>query len=59
MAKTTSELMAMKVVELKKICREGGIPHYKGKSCFTKVELVEAILRAEENVEVDTQSATE
>lgn len=59
MAKNKSELMAMKVAELKQVCKEGGIAHYKGKNCFTKVELVEAILRAEENVEDNTSSATD
>ena len=59
MANNKNDLMAMKVAELKQMCKEGGIPHYKGKNCFTKIELVEAILRAEENVEVDTQSATD
>lgn len=54
-----SDLMAMKVAELKQMCKEGGIRHYKGKNCFTKVELVEAILRAEEKVEDDIQSATD
>lgn len=57
MAKNTSDLMAMKVAELKQICKEGGIKHYKGKNCFKKIELVEAILRAEENVEDNKQSA--
>lgn len=57
MAKNTSDLMAMKVAELKQMCKEGGIRHYNGKNCFKKIELVEAILRAEENVEDNKQSA--
>lgn len=40
------ELQKMKVAELKAICKENGIPHYKGKNCFKKDELVEAILGA-------------
>lgn len=59
MAYNKNDLVAMKVAELKQVCKEGGIRHYKGKNCFTKVELVEAILRAEENVEDNTQSATD
>ena len=59
MAYNKNDLVAMKVVELKQVCKEGGIRHYNGKNCFTKVELVEAILRAEENVEDNTQSATD
>ena len=59
MAYNKNDLMAMKVAELKQVCKEGGIRHYNGKNCFTKVELVEAILRAEENVEDNTQSATD
>lgn len=51
--------MAMKVAELKQMCKEGGIRHYNGKNCFKKIELVEAILRAEENVEDNKQSATD
>ena len=57
MAKNTSDLMAMKVAELKQMCKEGGIKHYKGKTCFTKIEMVEAILRAEGKVEDDIRSA--
>lgn len=57
MAKNTSDLMVMKVTELKQICKEGGIKHYNGKNCFKKIELVEAILRAEGKVEDDIESA--
>ena len=57
MAKNTSDLMAMKVAELKQMCKEGGIRHYNGKNCFKKIELVEAISRAEGKVEDDIRSA--
>lgn len=52
------QLENMKVAELKSICKEKGIPHYHGKSCFRKAEMVEAILRAEKSVE-ETESAKE
>lgn len=57
MAKNTSDLIAMKVAELKQMRKEGGIRHYNGKNCFKKIELVEAILRAEGKVEDDIESA--
>lgn len=53
------ELQKMKVAELKAICKENGIPHYNGKNCFKKDELVEAILGAEKNVESNKKSATD
>ncbi len=52
------QLSKMTVSELKVICKENGIPHYHGKNCFKKVELIEAILGAEKSVE-KTESATD
>ena len=45
------QLEKLKVVELKAICKERGIPHYNGKNCFKKAELIEAILGAEKSAE--------
>ena len=53
------ELQKMKVVDLKAICKKGGIPHYKGKNCFKKDELIDAILGAEKNAESSNKSATD
>lgn len=41
------ELQKMKVAELAAICKDKGIPHYRGKNRFKKDELVVAILGAE------------
>lgn len=40
------ELQKMKADDLVKICKECGIPHYRGKNRFKKDELIEAILKA-------------
>lgn len=45
------ELESMKVADLKKICKERGVKHYHGKNCFKKDEMVEAILKAENETE--------
>lgn len=54
------ELQKMKVAELKAICKKRGIPHYNGKNCFRKDELIEAILGAENSTKVSkNESATD
>lgn len=47
------ELQKLKVAELKAICKERNIPHYHGKNCFNKSELINAILEAEKSVQSD------
>ena len=42
------ELEKMKADELATICKERNIPHYKGKSRFRKNEMIEAILKQQE-----------
>lgn len=54
--KRKEELQALKVCELKAICKERGIKHYNGKSCFRKSELIDAILISEEKVNSTTES---
>ena len=51
------DLQKMKVAELKAICKERNIPHYHGKNCFNKSELVEAIVKAgNENTQAKSDS---
>lgn len=57
---TKTELQKMKVAGLKAICKANGIPHYNGKNCFKKDELVDAILGAENKEAEDSdKSATD
>lgn len=53
------ELQKLKVADLKAICKERGIPHYNGKNCFKKDELIDAILGAEKNAKSSNKSATD
>lgn len=45
------ELESMKVDELAKVCKEKGIPYYKGKTRLKKAEMIDAILGAETSAE--------
>lgn len=40
------KLESMRVADLKAICKEKKIPHYNGKNCYNKTQLVEAIISA-------------
>ena len=53
------ELSKLTVAELKNICKERGIKCYHGKNLFKKGELIEAILKAENESVVEDKSAQE
>lgn len=53
------ELSKLTVAELKGICKERGIKCYNGKNLFNKGQLIEAILKAENESVVEDKSAQE
>lgn len=48
------ELSKLKASELADMCKERGIPHYRGKNRFRKDELIEAILKEQEQAVVES-----